>query len=246
VLDLAKNGYLKYTKLSGFLGGGLAIAFGGEAQDRVAILTETLNAFGFSITSGPPRPDGSSNPVDSYRATTYPRGTEFTGASYNIGIGLISANSQSPAGCYRFFNAIAKSAKLFQAMPARRSLINNGDTAVAQSSDLVALYNEFDALLSDPNTVIFPSQFAGGASPTGFILQYWLYKAFDAYVLDDKDLETELATAEQYGKDFQACAASLPPLDLTNEETARDYIKAYGECASKVDPSLAPIFSLIR
>ncbi|MBX3080418.1 MAG: hypothetical protein KF716_02220 [Anaerolineae bacterium] len=247
VLNLAKDGYLKYTRLGSFLGGAIFVGGAGANQQRATILTETLNAFGISLAAPRGPNGGEGNTVqDTYLATTYPRGTEFTGASYNIGIGLISATAQSPEGCYRFFNAIAKNPKLFQAMPARRSLINNGETSVAQSENLVALYNDFDKLLSDPNTIIFPSQLSGGASPTGFLLQYWLYKAFDAYILDDKDLDTELATAEQNAKDFQECAKSLPPLDATSQETAREYIKAFGECATKVDPSLSAIFSLIK
>jgi ABC-type glycerol-3-phosphate transport system substrate-binding protein len=237
-LNLAKDKYIKYTRLASFLGGGL---FGGGNAEQPTITTANLNAFGFNF--GPPT-GGASNGEDPYRSTTYPRGTTFTGASYSIGIGLISATSQSPEGCYRFFNTIGGNAKLFNAMPARRSLINNASGA--QSADLVALYNELDALLADPNTIIFPSQFSGGASPTGFLLQYWLYQAFDRYVLEDKDLETELATSEQMSKDFQACAGPIPLPDFGDQQATRDYIKAFGKCATDVDPTLAPFFALIR
>jgi ABC-type glycerol-3-phosphate transport system substrate-binding protein len=239
VLDLAKNGYIKYTKLANLIGG----FFGGNTQESPAITTDTLNSFGFRL--GGPAPGGD-NASDPYKSVSYPRGTEFTGASYNIGIGLVSANAKAPEGCYRFFKAISQNAKLFQAMPARRALINNGNTAAVQGEDLVALYNDFDKLLNEPTTVIFPSQFSGGASPSGFLLQYWLYQAFDAYVLEDKDLDTALADAEQKARDFQECAKSLPPLDTSNEEAARDFLKKFGECATKVDPALAAIFNLIR
>jgi ABC-type glycerol-3-phosphate transport system substrate-binding protein len=238
VLDLAKDGYLKYTRLANFLGGGI---FGGGGNAGLpAITTDNLSAFG--IRFGPPV--GGESGDETYRATTYPRGTEFTGASFNIGIGLVSATAQSPEGCYRFFNAIAGNAKLLGAMPARRSLI--GDASAAQGEDLAALYSEIDRLLSDPTTIIFPSLFSGGASPTGFLLQYWLFQAFDKYVLEDKDLETELDRVEVMSRDFQACAGPIELPDFGDQQAARDYIKAFGKCATDVDPTLAPFFALIR
>jgi ABC-type glycerol-3-phosphate transport system substrate-binding protein len=252
VLDLAKAGYIGYSKLSNFVGAGV---FAGQVEDeQPAITTDNLNAFGFQFIrrGGRGLPGGgggggdTATTSDDYGSTTYPRGTSFTGASYSIGIGLVGVNATSPDGCYRFFNAIAGNAKLFQSMPARRSLINNPDIAAQQSGDLVALYTEIDRLLTEPTTIIFPSQVAGGASPTGFLLQFWLYQAFDRYVLEDKDLDTELATAEQYGRDFQACAASIPSPNFGDPQATRDYIREIGTCAVSVDPTLEPVFALIR
>lgn len=239
VLDLAKAGYIKYAKLSNLFGGGF---FGvTQEQAQIAIRTDTLNVYGFRFG---PQAGGAAN--DPYLPTTYPRGVEFTGASYNIGVGFISATSKAPEGCYRFLSAMARNYKLFQAMPARRSLINDPGLAAVQSAELQALYQEFDRVLSDPNTIQFPSLFSGASSPTGFLLQYWLYQAWDAYVLDDKELEPALQDAEQKSKDFQECAKSLPALDTSSQEAAREYIKAFGKCATDVDPALAPIFALIR
>lgn len=240
VLDLAKDGYIKYEKLASFFGG--PRLFGGPSEDAV-IKTDALNGLGFRRAFN----NTNTQQTDAYLPTTYPRGTEFTGASFSIGVGHITATTQVPEGCYRFLTAISRNMKLFNtAMPSRRSLTSDPAVTAGASPELVALYGEFDTLLSDPTTIIFPSQFGGGASPTGFLLQYWLYGAFDKYVLEDKELEPALADAENFSKEFQACAATLPPLDATTQETAREYIKAFGKCATQVDPSLAPIFNLIQ
>jgi ABC-type glycerol-3-phosphate transport system substrate-binding protein len=250
VLELAKDGYLQYNKLASFLGAGVIAA---QDEDNVpAITTDNLNAFGFQFfrRGGPGGGGGNNNQPttdDVYGSTTFPRGTLFTGASYTIGIGVISATTQSAEGCYRFFNAIAGNAKLFQSMPARRSLINDpSGVAAQQGADVVAVYNEMDAVLADPSTIIFPAQFTGGTAATGFLLQYWLYTAFDKYVLEEADLETELATAQQYATEFQACSASIPQPVANDPAAARDYLRQIGTCAVGIDPTLEPIFALIR
>ncbi|MEP7289495.1 MAG: hypothetical protein ABI947_27415, partial [Chloroflexota bacterium] len=135
------------------------------------------------------------------------------------------------------------SSELFTSMPARRSLINSAEVSAVQGTDTVALYNVIDQVLKDPTTLEIPSQ--AGSSPTSFILQYWLYKAFDSYVLKDGDLEAGLKDAEINSKGFQDCAVSLPPLDASTQDSAREYIKKFGECATKIDPSLKPLFALI-
>jgi ABC-type glycerol-3-phosphate transport system substrate-binding protein len=231
VLNLAKDGYIKYTEL-----GTLNFGFGGRAESGT-IVNQTLNAFVFA------RPTDTTT-EDAYKPTTYPRGTTFTAASYTIGTAHISATSQNPEACYRWISRIAGDPELFSAMPARRSSIAN--LSATQAPEVLSLYNTVDAILQDPNTISLPSLFDGGNAPTSFLFQYWLYQAFDAYVLKDKDLDVALAEAEGYAKAFQECAVNLPPLDNSSQESAREYIKAFGDCATKVDARLKPLFALIR
>src|SRR5207244_8127727 len=105
--------------------------------------------------------------------TTYPTGSKFSAASYNVGTAYISATSQNPEACYRLISAIARTPDLFSSMPARRSLLG-GSTA----ADLTLLYNSIDAILKDPKTISFPSGFAGGGAGRQ-VLEYWLYEALD-------------------------------------------------------------------
>ncbi len=234
VLDLAKNGYLKYEALGSLTGA----RFFGNNQMTAPLYTDTLSLFSF-------RPNANDTP-SAYKPTTYPKGSKFAALSYNIGTVYISGKSKNPEACYRWISTVAKHSELFSQMPARRSLLNDPALASAQGADLVALYNDVANLLQDPNTISIPSQFAGGASPIGFLLQHWLYEAFDKYVLNGGDLEAALKDAETISKGFQECAVNLPPLDASDMQKARDYIKAFGDCAVKVDPKLKTLFDLVK
>jgi ABC-type glycerol-3-phosphate transport system substrate-binding protein len=234
VLDLAKNGYLKYDAL-----GNLVAGFGGGGRLDAPIYADNLSLF----TIRPPDPNQGADP---YKVTTYPKGSKFAGISYGIGTAYISARSSNPEGCYRWISTVAKHPELFSAMPARRSQLNDPALVQSQGQDVIALYSQIDALLQDPNTISFPSQFSGGASPTGFLLQHWLYEAFDNYVLKDGDLDSALKDAETIAKGFQDCAVKLPPLDASNAQQSMEYIKQFGDCAVKVDPKLKSLFDLIK
>jgi ABC-type glycerol-3-phosphate transport system substrate-binding protein len=229
VLDLARKGYIKYDALSN-LGFG-----GGRAQRDVPIYSDVLNAFSFRFNPAEP------TDAAAYKPITYPRGSKYAAVSYSIGTLYVSAKSQNPEGCYRWISAVSRRPDLFSAMPARRSLINNPALAGSQGPDTTALYNQIDTLLQDPNTLSFPQLFGGGASPTGFLLQHWLFEAFDQYVLENGDLDTALKDAETFAKGFQECAANIPPFDPSTQQM-QDYNRQYAACASKVDPRLNSLF----
>ncbi|MEP7284380.1 MAG: hypothetical protein ABI947_01270 [Chloroflexota bacterium] len=234
VLDLAKQGYIKYEKLGSLVNGG-----GGGGGSNVPILPDTLGGFGFFGN----RSNGDKDP---YKPVNYPRGTTYSALSYGIGTAYISAKTPNPDACYRWISLLAKHPELFSAMPARRSLINDPALAAAQGTEIVALYNQIDTLLKDPNTISVPDQFAGGTAPTGYLLQHWLYEAFDDYVLNNGDLDAQLKTANDYANNFQACATTLPPYDASTPEKMKTYIKAFGDCATKTDSRLASLFSSIQ
>jgi ABC-type glycerol-3-phosphate transport system substrate-binding protein len=243
VLDLAKNGYLKYNKLGNFLGAGMLIMSTEINGTPPAISTDNLNAMGFAFGIVNDTVIGQ---APDFRYTTYPSGERYTGASYNLGVGLISATSQHPDACYRFFNAITGNPTLFQAMPVRRSQIEQPALAEKQGEALVSFYRQMAAQLADPNTINFPTPFSGGASQTGFLLQYWLYQAFDAYVLDGKDLSAALADADQKAQEFQACAATITAPPSGDQEAAQTYLKEIGKCAVSIDPGLKPFFERVQ
>ena len=208
----------------------IPIAIFGVGQERQdPIYTRELNGFSFRQVRTDGAPSG-----DVYKFTTYPRGSNFSAMSYTIGTAYISAKSQNPDACYRLIKAIASAPDLFSSMPARRSLINAGQ---ATASDLSSLYNSIDAILKDPNTIAFPSGFAGGGAGRQ-VLEFWLYEAFDKYVLQNADLETALKEAETFAKAFQECLANTPPPDRAGQEEA-DFFRDQ-QCASKIDSRLKP------
>jgi multiple sugar transport system substrate-binding protein len=234
VLDLAKDGYIKYTQLAG---DSLVTAFGGGGGGELAaIYTQSLSGFAF----GPGGGNGASGDNDSYKLTQYPTGSQFNGATYGIGTAYVSATSQNAEACYRWLSTLSRHPELFTGMPARRSFLHDPAVTASQKPDETAFYKQYDALLSNPNTISFPSLLSDG-SPQNFLIQRWLDKAFDDYVLKDGDLAGDLATAETYVNAFVECTASIPPYDpaTTGQLT---YLQQYLTCAGKVDPSTNSLF----
>ncbi len=221
VLDLAKDGYIKYSELAG----NSLTAFISSGAERAPIYSELLSGFGFGT-------QGSEN--DPYRLTRYPTGSTYNGATYSIGTAYVSATSQNPEGCYRWLSTLSRHPELFTGMPARLSLLDDPAVTATQKPDETVFYQQFATLLQDPNTIAFPSLLSE-ASPSTFLIQRWIDKAFDNYVLHDGDLTTDLATAESYVKAFTECTANLSP------EDQKDQFKLIN-CATIADPSLKSLF----
>lgn len=235
VLDLAKQGYIRYVKL-----GDLTLSDFSILPPGGAITQESLGAFALQrvfsqVTSNDPK----------FKFTIYPKGTTFTAVTYNLGALYISATSQNPEGCYRFLSSIAQNVTLFSSMPTRRSLLNDPALVTAQGQAIVDVYKTIDTLLQDPNTVAIPISLLSGNNLSIFY-NIWLYRALDAYVLNDKDLEASLADAEQQSKTFQDCQATLPPLDSSSTEAQKTYLRAFRDCAVKADPTLKSLFDMLK
>ena len=145
--------------------------------------------------------------------TTYPLGNQYSAVSYDVGAAYISASTPLADACYRWLSYLSQSPSLFDTMPARRSQITNPDFVASQPPDAVSYYTRVDALLADPNTITIPASGRALESPDGFLMQFWLGRAFDRYVLEDADLEAELVEAEGIVRAYQECAAGLPPID---------------------------------
>jgi len=227
VLDLVKQGYMQYHPFGPV-----------NSEDNspgpslsTKLFADVLNLNSF-LQGGTPV----------YKPVLYPRGTQFSGVSYSIGSAYISAKALSPEACYRWISTVSQHPELFDAMPARRSLISSPVLSASQGPEMVALYNQIDALTNDPNTIPIESQLGRKASPAAFLLQYWLFSAFDNYVLKGADLGAELNIAETATLGFQGCVAQLPPYDASNLASAQAYLRQFSDCATKIDPALQPYF----
>ena len=236
VLDLAKDGYIEYSSLAqAGVDFDVSVAIGGN-QDADAIYTHTLSAFSFFTVLD----NDGQVAQDEYRLVPYPHGTQYAPITYDVGTGLISANAANPEACYRWLSILSHQPDLFSAMPARRSLINDPQITATQDPNLTSLYNQIDNILSDPNVIIGQSAFRPGTeSPTGILQPFWLNRAFDRYVLEDADLPTELATAEQFTKDYLQCASGIEEENPTTPEETRAYFQKFGQCAISVDPTIS-------
>ncbi len=240
VLDLAKNGYLTYEALSG---NNFVVSLNSTGPQD-AIYGTTLNAFGFGGRRGGGgggqlliiNEASSSSTTSAYKLTTYPTGTDLSAVSYDITTAYISATSQNPEGCYRWISFLSQHPELLSAMPAFRSQLAN--VATVQNPNAANYYIQLDNLIQQPSTIVFPSQSGGGFnSPANFLLQFWMNRAFDNYVLHDGNLEQDLADAQTYSTSFQECIANIPAFD-PNTDNRGAFFRQYTDCAQKVDPTL--------
>lgn len=232
VLDLARAGLISYSELASNV-----FMISMEVGSPDPIYSE--NAMGAMMLIGG-AVEVTSTTENPYSMTTYPSGSQYNVATYELHAGYISATAQNPDACYRWFNFLAGHPELFNTMPARRSQFGSPALLASQGADAAAFYARYDALINDPNTIVFPSQFSGGASLSGsFIVNYWLNKAFDEYVLRDGDLLTGLQDAQTKVEAYQACAANIPPLDPASTNTASN---PFRDCAVSVDPNAAAMF----
>jgi hypothetical protein len=206
VLDLAKQGYLKYDAVGNLMGGAFF-----NSGPTAPIYTASLSLFSFrrAVSDSKPNP---------YKPTVYPKGSKYGAASYNISTAYISAQSSSPEAAIAGFTTLAKHPEPLShcrtPVAAQRLAQTRGGRG--------ALYNETDKPLQDPNTIRVPIAVFQRTSLTGYLIQHWLYQAFDN-TLEDKDLEVALKDAEKISKGFQACTVNLPPLDASDMEKAKDH-----------------------
>jgi len=232
VLDLAKDGYIKYQELGSLTGG----FFGGGGDPTDLIYTELASPYSFFIDPEDP---------DTYQVAAYPVGNQYAAIVYEIGTAYISATSQNADACYRWISTFASRPDLFAAMPARRSYINDARMLSTQGQTAVDYYNTFANLLDQPNTLFLPPQFGGSQGFDSALLPLWLNRAFDDYVLRDQDLLTALEDMQVLAEGYLGCTATIPPFDPTLYPGELDYLGEYADCAVRIDPTLAPLFAFI-
>jgi ABC-type glycerol-3-phosphate transport system substrate-binding protein len=245
VLDLAKEGYMDYSKLAS-----MGTVFAVVEGDATPLYTDMLSSIGgpgggatgggMAVIAGsggkivfPQNPD----PV-----VPFPQGSAYTPVSYDISAAYISAKTPYTEACYRFISALSQQTDLITAMPARRSILNDPALATAQGQAMVTFYQAMDALMQKPNAVIIPTGFSFDPSAIGStLLSFWLNRAFDRYVREDANLETELADAALFTSDYQNCTSVIPPFDA-NSDDFQSYYQQFMDCAVQVDPSTRDVF----
>ena len=232
VLDLAKDGYIDYSELARTAFMAIAISSGEESQ-RAITTSAFFGGEAVEVRIGEER----ENP---YRSALYPRGTRYAVLTYDLGAAYISASTENPEACYRWITYLASHPELFTGMPARRSLINSPEFASSADADTIYFYNQVDALMQDPSAVVFPSVIGPNATPGDFVLHYLLNRAFDRYVLEDADLEAELAAAQTSAEALQGCIAAI------QTEDRAEYRSQVSDCAVSADPSLSDLFPVLE
>lgn len=227
VLDLAKNGYIHYGALGNLTGSNDVYP-----TRWTALYPSTLDSFSVS---------NNMRVVDPNKVALFPGGQQYRGIAYNIGAAYISSKAQNPEACYRFISTMARHPELFYTMPVRRSVLSSAALKATTNPDVLALYEQVQAILKDPRTVPFPMFDKGMITPNDILTDHWLFEAFDAYILNGGDLEVALKEAEAYAKAFQTCTTNLPPLNINDIEGRNSVTRQYIGCALKVDPRLTTL-----
>jgi hypothetical protein len=236
VLDLARDGYIQYQELAGFGGGG------GMINNESPIYTDTL-----SVESWRMRYRNDPDMVGpSYRLTTYPTGSTFTPMSYSLGAVYIDDNSLNVEACYRWATTIGQHPELLSGIPARMSQLDDPALAAALGDDVMNLYRVYADKLAQPNVIVFGRYGVTSTYRGAFIEQRWVNRAFDRYVLEDADLDTELDQSAADIATFRQCLENVPDYttlgaDATSEEQMALF-RQLADCAIAVDEMLAEMF----
>jgi hypothetical protein len=144
-------------------------------------------------------------------------------------------------------SVLAQHPELFNEMPVRRSFATSSDLIATRGQTTSDFYVTLFDMLDSSESVYVPSAgFGGGDSSTGaYIAEIWFNQAMDAYVLEDRDLETVLSEAQTRIDEYSACIADFPPFDVSlgyEDGQWEEYYKQFTDCAVSIDPALAPRF----
>jgi ABC-type glycerol-3-phosphate transport system substrate-binding protein len=233
VLDLAKAGLINYEALGTTFG----ILTRGRATDN-PLYSEQLNGLNFRGLAilNPQAP----NPRQNFEAVTFPKGSTTQALSYSAGSLYISKNAQNPDACYKWISQFASRPELLDLMPVSKTKLADPAFESQVGKALAAVYRDVAQVLEDPTTLKIPSLFDGGSNIAGFVVQYWLFEAWDNYVLKNADLETALKDAQVYVDAYQGCQAGVPPYDPA-QQTYNEYLNGILACATKADPRLSTL-----
>lgn len=213
VLDLVKAGYLQHYPLAYF--------------------DERYGAFGYApiYTSRFTWIVSDYAPDTHYIPVNYPQGSLYTPASYTLDMAFIKRSSVDPQACYDWIRFIAGHPDLFNGVPVLESTI---DDFFAHSDNMIVsqFYRAFGDTLQADNLVTYPNVWGGPSQPEHF----WLNRVFDRYVLEDADLEQELAQAEQLIREYRECVGEEALIHVPPPDERRP-IDVYFECAMNIDPN---------
>ncbi len=229
VLDLAKSGLVDYRSLGRDFG--MTIA---ANQPGSPLYSDQLNGVNFGRLFGAGKDP--INPVETgkFAAVTFPRGAGVQALSYSTGTLYISAKAQNPDACYGWISTLAAHPDLLSLMPARQSQLADPNLPSLYGDSLAAVYREVSKVIDDPATLKVPSLFDGGSNISGFVVEYWLFQAWDSYVLKDADLDAALSDAQTHAGAYTTCTAGLPAYDPASQKYP-DYLRGLIGCAAKAD-----------
>jgi ABC-type glycerol-3-phosphate transport system substrate-binding protein len=220
VLDMAREGLIDYQELGTFY-------FSGVQKNGALTAVSLTGGDNFMVSS-------------TSAFVNYPQGTTYkVGSLGSVGGGYIRPDTPHREACYRWISFISAHPELLSlVMPARLSAIDDPVTVATQGENAVALYRQYADMAADPSVINISSS-SVSSFESYFLLQF-LVRAFDAYVLEDADLEPVLADAQTKVDEFLTCNANIPPVNAdSSTEEMQTNADAIEDCIAQVDPEMA-------
>lgn len=204
VLDLAKEGLVAYQPMATYFYTGSTPSY---SPPLIALqLFEIDSSFDSS----------------QYGTVSFPTGQETIPVSFYSTSSFIFSHALYPEACYDWLREITRHPELFPGMPAYFSVINNQGNGVIYDETEVSTFRRYADMINAPDHV-FISPFGLGHGEALF-----MDRAFDRYVLEDADLQSELALAQELTLAYRACMsiAERDAVDclLETDPTIRDNI----------------------
>lgn len=207
VLNLARNGHLDYQALS-------VVQGMGQSPATAVISPIIISQFGDLWQM---------NEEDAL--VNYPAGSQHIVAAFGLGVGYVYASTPYPEACYRWLAFVSSQPDLFTSMPARLSVLHQEQTRFLVGDVRMDMYQQYADVLQQPNLIIIPFvPLVGTGNRT--VLQFWLNRAFDHYVLEGADLASALAEAQEYADAYLRCRAEN---------------RSAFDCATTIDPATQAI-----
>jgi ABC-type glycerol-3-phosphate transport system substrate-binding protein len=196
---------------------------GGLSPDAWAVLPVDLATF---LSRYLEEPNRQVNPIDTdymrrWRVVSFPVGT-YKPIYYTLIGGYIRKNAKHPEACYRWLRTIAHQPDLFGAMPVCHSMFNMYGESVQP------FFEHFAKQIDDLESAIWRGTFPWDIN---YQFENLLFRAFDAYVLENKDLDESLNLTIERTNKFIQCLQ-----DIKEVRTHDEYQKAIQECYKNVDP----------
>ena len=221
-----------------------AIFFGGASEDDY-ISIDILGELSLSSQMGEDEKFES-------QIVLFPDGI-YMPVAFSSGIAHINSQSVYLQECYDWIRTVAQHPELFQGMPARFDQFENPALIAQQGSDIVEFYESLANSLTVPNVLALPGIYGNvpGTEQGAWIKPDFFYHALDNIILNDADIEMELAQAEANIQAYGECAddidqisqLELGDLFAEDQEAGQAYMRQFVDCAIILVPELQERYS---
>src|SRR5690606_10425344 len=131
--------------------------------------------------------------------------------------------------------------ELLKAVPARTSTLESDVFAQVVGANHLQSYRNYARQLARPDTVIFPLDYTSIEPELSPVRHQWITAAFDAYMLNNANLEAELTALQTKLDVLDTCLADIEtvPSSQSNAAEHQEYQNRVNLCVLEADPQFA-------